>query len=144
MPRASVVGVTAPEFWAIIQGCRSGIGVDKDEAALALLTSHLSASDPRTIALFEARFRAEVDALNDEVLRDIAQQLWVLNDEGWLHLRAWCVSKGREFVDRVRRRGAMLRSIAAQRGGPFDVPSGEVFLYCAEYARVTRGAPVAP
>lgn len=136
-------GVTPAEFWDAIHACRTGIARDKDEAALALLTSRLTASDAGTIAQFEECFRQEVDALNDGALRDIAQQLWVLNDEDWLHLRAWCVSKGREFVDRLRRSSAMLRSIASQRGGPFDPPSGEVFLYCAAYARVTRGAPVA-
>jgi hypothetical protein len=134
----------ADDFWALLRRSRSGIARRRDEIALAALTAALAELTDAAVLEFEARFRAEVDVLDRGDLRDVADQLWVLNEETWLHLRAWCVSMGPDFVASLRENSAGLRHAASPHGGPFDVPSGEIFLYCGEYARVTHEVMGAP
>lgn len=131
------------EFWGIIRRSREGSAHEMDGEALVALTNMLSELDARAIAEFEELFEAEIEKLDTLALRDVANQLWVLNDDTWTYFLAWCVSHGREFVERVARDVGALRGIASRSGGPFDTPSGELFLYCADYARVTRELSVA-
>lgn len=130
------------DFWLIVQGARRAR--PDDGAALASLTGELQRRGESVIRQFEQQVNAEVARLDSRVLRDIATQLWVFTDESWLDFRAWCVSQGREFVDRLTAHpSAVLRELANRRGGPFDPPNGELFLYCADYARVAAGQAVA-
>jgi hypothetical protein len=126
------------DFWAVVRRSRAGAARDQDEVALVALTSALAEISDEAILEFDRTFRGIVDGLDLGELRDVADQLWVLNDDTWLYLRAWIVSKGPELVERLRRKATGLRRIALQHGGPFDAPSGEIFLYCGEYARVNR------
>ena len=130
--------MNAVEFWGLLQRCRSGAARDSDEAALEALISALAELSDERVLDFVQTFRREVESIDVGELRDVADQLWVLTEDSWLHLRAWCVSKGPDFVERLRRRGTTLRRVAAVDGSPFEAPSGEIFLYCGEYARVSR------
>ncbi len=122
------------DFWLIVQG--SG-GRSADPDFLAELSHALQRGGDASIAGFERHVREQVNALDTLEIRDVADQLWVLNDEQWLHLRAWCVTQGREFVSELAERpGRVLRRVADGRAGPFDPPSGEVLLDCADLARV--------
>ena len=126
------------EFWSIIRRSREGSAREMDGEALVALTNILSELEARGIAQFEEHFQSEIEKLDTLGLRDVGHQLWVLNDDTWTYFLAWCVSQGRDFVERVAGDVAALRGIASRSGGPFDTPSGELFLYCADYARVTR------
>jgi hypothetical protein len=128
--------MNAVDFWAVIHRSRRGAARDKDDVALTALTAVLAEFSDDEILDFDSTFRAQVDALDLPELREIADQLWMLSDDGWLHLRAWCVSNGTDFVDTLRQRGTALRGISKDHECPFTPPSGEIFLYCGEYARV--------
>lgn len=134
--------MSTDEFWAMVQQTRRD---PRGEApALAALTAELETRGDAAIEAFEAHVAQQLAALDTLALRDVANQLWVLSDEAWLHFRAWCVSRGAEFVAQVQREpGRVLRKVAAEAGGPFDAPKGELFLYCAEYARIARSRAVA-
>ncbi len=111
---------------------------------MASLTCELQRLGEPAIGEFEHHVEQQLSSLDLSHLRDVATQLWVVSDEAWLHFRAWCISQGRDFVDRlVADPGGVLRHVAAGRGGPFDPPNGEIFLYCGEYARVARTKAVA-
>lgn len=129
-------------FWAIVQ--RSSRGRQDEAGALVSLTNELQRLGERAIGEFEHHVQQQLCSLDLSEIRDVATQLWVLSDEAWLHFRAWCISQGREFVDRLTAEpGRVLRQVAASRGGPFDPPNGEIFLYCGEYARIARTKAVA-
>jgi hypothetical protein len=131
--------MTTDEFWRIVQ--RTHRPQFDEEAALAALTRELSRLGEPGITAFEKRVLREIAELDTPLLREVADQLWVLSDESWLHFRAWCVSEGREFVQDMKTiPGRLLRRIAAEGDGPFDPPSGALFLFCAEYARVAAAA----
>lgn len=111
---------------------------------LAALTGELQRLGESDLRRFERRVYAELKSLDTLELRDVAGQLWVVSGDNWTHFRAWCVCQGQEFITRLRAHpGAVLRDISSKRSGPFDVPNGELFLYCAEYARVARSKAVA-
>lgn len=129
--------MNAVDFWGLLRRCRFGAARNRDEAALGALISALAELSDVEVLDFAGNFRDEVAALDLGDLRDVANQLWVLNDDSWLHLRAWCVSKGPDVVARLRRRCAALRAIGVAHQSPFQPPSGEIFLYCGEYARVS-------
>lgn len=133
--------MTTEDFWTIVHQARRLAG---EEVALAALTAELARRGERAISGFDRQARREIAHLDIPEVRDVAEQLWVISDDAWLHLRAWCVSQGEEFVARVKTApGRTLRVVAERRAGPFDPPSGELFLYCTEYARVARtGATV--
>ena len=128
--------MTPAEFWHIVQSSPAPRH-DHRRAATRLL-ARLATLDNAGLAEFERRFRAETEALDLAVLHDTAAQLWALTDESWLHLRAWCVSQGEPFVRRMRVVPEMLRTVSAEFSDPFCPPTGELFLYCADYARVQR------
>lgn len=126
------------EFWLLVQHLTVP-PADSRQAAATLLSA-LTALDEQELAEFERHFQSQVDALDTTELRDVAGQLWVLNDEDWRNLRAWCVCRGPVAVDRLIHDASWLRRIAPDGESPFDAPSGELFLYCADYARVNRAA----
>lgn len=124
------------DFWHIVQRTSGKPG---EPNSLVELTAELQRAGESTINAFERQVRRQVIALDTAELRDVAGQLWVLNDEQWLHVRAWFVSQGQEFVTGLLANPSrVLRRVADGRAGPFDPPSGEVFLYCADFARVAR------
>lgn len=130
------------EFWLILEG--AGRGPLGEAAALIALTTELQRLGPKAIDSFESHLGAQVARLDSKALRDIAEQLWLLTDESWLHFRAWCVGQGRAFVERLLERpSAVLRDLASRRDGPFDPPNGELFLYCSDYARIAGDRAVA-
>jgi hypothetical protein len=130
------------DFWHMVEQTRRE--AHGEPAALAALTMRLQRLGEPAIAAFERHVREEVAVLDTPELRDIATQLWVLSEDNWLHFRAWCVSQGPQFGAQLRKApGSVLRRVAAEGGGPFDIPNGELFLYCAEYARVARARAVA-
>jgi len=130
------------EFWNIVQRARQQ-GASEAER-LAALTRELQRLDEPSLRSFERNVAEHLQALDTEPLRDIATQLWVLPEDAWLHFRGWCVSEGREFVKELSVHPAQaLKQVEATRSGPFDPPNGELFLYCAEYARVARTRAVA-
>ena len=125
------------DFWQLIDRTRRHAA--GESAALAALTAELQRAGEASLTQFEHQLRRQLAALDTLELRDIAAQLWVLPDEAWLHLRAWWVSQGRSFIERLQANpGPSLRRLAETRQGPFDPPNGELFLYCAEFARVAR------
>jgi hypothetical protein len=130
------------DFWLLIDRTRRS---SHDEAPmLAALTAELQGLREPAIIAFEQQLRDQMARLDQPRLRDVAEQLWVLRDDGWRHLRAWCVSRGLEFVQRLQANPSRIfRELADGRSGPFDPPDGELFLYCAEYARVARAKAVA-
>lgn len=131
------------DFWSLIRHSRDGLAEADDGAALVGLTSALAELNEQDIMAFDERFREEVAGLDRADLRDVANQLWVLSEEDWRNFRAWCVSQGPVFIERLRSQTGALRDVAVVSGGPFDAPSGELFLYSADYARVTREVSVA-
>jgi hypothetical protein len=134
--------MSTDDFWMLVRR-RRGDGPG-DASALAALTRELERLGEPTIAAFERHVHRQVALLDTPELREVATQLWVFSDDAWLHFRAWCVSRGEEFVtELIAQPGRTLCQLAAKRGGPFDVPNGEIFLYCAEYARVARTKAVA-
>jgi hypothetical protein len=128
--------MTPEEFWALIDTSYAESDAEF-EVGVARLIGALAARGQRVIAQFETRLQAETEALNIAELRAVAEQLWVLNDESWRNLRAWCVSRGRDFGVALRQKPARLAAVAAKRRGPFDPPNGELFLFCPDYARVS-------
>lgn len=134
--------MTTDEFWMVVDQTRRHAA--DDAAGLAALTAELARRGERAIAGFERQARREVSQLDAPDLRDVTEQLWVLSDESWFNFRAWCVSQGHDFVSKLMAAPArVLRPVADARSGPFDVPTGELFLYCAEYARVARAVAAA-
>lgn len=130
------------DFWAMVQRTRQER--HGESVALAALTGELQRLGEDSIRSFEQHLHEQLAALDTLVLRDVATQLWVLSDDAWLHFRAWCISQGRTFVATITAEpGRVLREVAATRSGPFDPPNGELFLYCADYARVARSKAVA-
>ena len=133
--------MTTEDFWHFVR--RAHAGGRFEAALLATLTADLQRAGQRTITAFEQKLREQVARLDTASLRDVATQLWVLSDDDWLHFRAWCVSQGADFVHQLETApGRVLRDIAAG-GGPFEPPNGELFLYCADYARVAGAKAVA-
>jgi hypothetical protein len=134
--------MSTDDFWNIVRRARQQ-GANEGER-LAALTRELQRLDEPALRDFEGHVATQLTALDTEALRDIARQLWVMPDEAWLHFRGWCLSEGKDFVRVLLQHPApMLKRIEAERGGPFDPPNGELFLYCAEYARVARTRAVA-
>lgn len=130
------------DFWLIVQRARQQGATEAER--LAALTRELQRIGESALRVFEAHVDEQLDILDTPLLRDIAQQLWVLSDEAWLHFRAWCIAEGRDFVDELLANPSrVLLRVSGARRGPFDPPSGELFLYCAEYARVAKARAVA-
>jgi hypothetical protein len=131
------------DFWLIVHRTRRDL-LRGDAPSLTALTTELQRLGETAIDAFESHARQQVAELDLPALRDVATQLWVISDDSWLHFRAWCVGQGREFVAQVvAEPSRVLRRLAGDRAGPFDAPNGELFLYCADYARVARTKAVA-
>jgi hypothetical protein len=130
------------DFWLIVQRARQQGSGEPEQ--LAALTRELQRLPEAELRGFETHVNAQLQRLDTEVLRDIATQLWVLPDDAWRHFRGWCIGEGRAFVTELLANPTkVLKRVSDTRAGPFDPPNGELFLYCAEYARVARARAVA-
>ncbi len=128
------------DFWLLFQDARRESG-DIDPVTREILVTKLAALDDARLAAFDAFFAEQIEALNTSLVRDAARQFWTLSDESWLFLRVWIVSRGGEVFTAFRSNPELLASVATERPGPFDAPSGERFMSCTHDARLRRGRP---
>jgi len=128
------------DFWLLFQDARRESD-DIDPVTREILVIKLAALDDDQLAAFDVFFTEQIEALNTSLIRDAARQFWTLSDESWLFLRAWIVSRGGEVFTAFRSNPELLVSVAADRPGPFDAPSGERFMDCPREARLRRGRP---
>lgn len=128
------------DFWLLFQDARRESG-DIDPVTREILVTKLAAFDDDQLAAFDDFFTEQIEALNTSLVRNAARQFWTLSDESWLFLRAWIVSRGGEVFTAFRSNPELLVSVATDRPGPFDAPSGERFMDCPHEARLRRGRP---
>jgi hypothetical protein len=124
------------DFWQLVQ--KAHTPSPSGATPIGVLTAALAGRDQGEIANFAARLRREADLLDRQSIRAVADQLWLLDGESWLHMRAWCVGEGADFVAQLKRTPSLLRVVAESFPAPFEPPTGELLLYCADYARVAQ------
>src|SRR5687768_16446640 len=95
---AAFKSMKADDFWGLLRRARSAGRQKSDDAILAALMHELSCMEEPALAAFDEWFRREIVALDTPEFRDVANQLWVFHPEAWFNFRAWCVSRGEEFV----------------------------------------------
>lgn len=122
------------DFWRLVQ-CNCHVAPLDDDADASNAFAELDAA---TLLGFHARLQLELAALDTPELREVADQLWVLDVSAWLNLRAWCILQGPVFVGQVRRHPAVLRAASTTHPGPFEPPNGEPWLDGLESACVAR------
>lgn len=126
-------------LWQLIDEARFD-GKEDDAAVCEALIRKLGICDHDGLDNFEAFFTEQIAALDTPAVRESVRQFWTLNDESWLYLRAWLVSRGSEFFNAARTGPKMaMEVVASYYPGLFNVPNGERFLQCATKARERLG-----